>query len=78
MVFTDIRRSTELSESMDPDSYIRLLNHYLESMIMVVDSWGGNILGFAGDALIVVFGALSLIRRPHGTPYAAPLPCSAA
>ncbi len=68
MVFTDIRRSTELSESLDPESYIRLLNHYLESMIMVVDSWGGNILGFAGDALIVVFGAP--IAYPKAARYA--------
>ena len=57
MMFTDIRRSTELSEMMDPEDYINLLNHYLDDMITIVDSWQGNILEFAGDAIISVFGA---------------------
>jgi len=57
MMFTDLRSSTELSEAMEPEAYIRLLNHYLETMILIVDSWQGNILEFAGDAIVCVFGA---------------------
>lgn len=57
MMFTDLRHSTELSEAMDADDYIRLLNHYLDHMITIVDAWQGNILEFAGDAVICVFGA---------------------
>ena len=57
MMFTDLRRSTELSERMDAVDYIRLLNHYLDTMIMIIDSWQGNILSFVGDAIVVVFGA---------------------
>ena len=57
MMFTDIRRSTELSEMMNAEDYINLLNHYLDDMITIVDSWQGNILEFAGDAIISVFGA---------------------
>lgn len=57
MMFTDLRNSTELSEIMDPESYIRLLNHYLEDMIFIIDGWKGNILEFAGDAIVSVFGA---------------------
>lgn len=57
MLFTDLRRSTELSERMEPTDYIRLLNHYLDDMIMIADSWQGNILSFVGDAIVIVFGA---------------------
>lgn len=57
MMFTDLRRSTELSERMDAADYIRLLNHYLDDMITIIDSWQGNILSFVGDAIVVVFGA---------------------
>ena len=42
---------------MEPEAYIRLLNHYLEEMIFIIDSWRGNILEFAGDAVICIFGA---------------------
>ena len=57
MLFSDLRRSTELSELMDAADYIRLLNHYLDDMITIIDSWQGNILSFVGDAIAVVFGA---------------------
>lgn len=57
MLFTDLRSSTELSESMEAEDYIRLLNHYLEQMIFIIDGWRGNILEFAGDAIVCVFGA---------------------
>ena len=57
MMFTDLRSSTELSESMGAEDYIRLLNHYLEQMIFIIDGWQGNILEFAGDSIVCVFGA---------------------
>jgi adenylate cyclase len=57
MMFADLRKSTELSELMDPVNYIRLLNHYFEDMIMIIDSWQGNITSFVGDCLVTVFGA---------------------
>ncbi len=57
MMFADIRHSTELAESMDADDYVKMLNHYLEDMIEIIDSWQGNITGFAGDSIVVVYGA---------------------
>lgn len=57
MMFTDLRNSTELSERIGATDYLRLLNHYLEDMIMIIDSWQGNILEFVGDAIVVVYGA---------------------
>ena len=57
MLFSDLRRSTELSEQMDAVSFIRMLNHYLEEMIEIINAWQGNILEFVGDETVVVFGA---------------------
>ena len=57
IMFTDLRRSTELSEQMDPADFIRMLNHYLGEMIEIINAWQGNILEFVGDAIVVVFGA---------------------
>ena len=57
IMFSDLRRSTELSEQMNPQDFIRMLNHYLEEMIEIINSWQGNILSFVGDAIVVVFGA---------------------
>ena len=57
MMFTDLRRSTELSEMMDPLQFIDMLNHYMCEMIDIINAWQGNILDFVGDAIVVVFGA---------------------
>ncbi|MDO5133227.1 MAG: adenylate/guanylate cyclase domain-containing protein [Eubacteriales bacterium] len=57
ILFSDIRGSTVLSEKMDAVSLIRMLNHYLEEMIEIINSWQGNILDFVGDSIVVVFGA---------------------
>ena len=57
MMFADIRRSTQLSESMNATDFIVMLNHYLEEMIEIINAWQGNILSFVGDAIVTVFGA---------------------
>ena len=57
MMFTDLRRSTELSEQMEPMQFIDMLNHYISEMIEIINAWQGNILDFVGDAIVVVFGA---------------------
>jgi adenylate cyclase len=57
MMFTDLRGSTELSETLSPTDFMSLLNHYLGDMIEIINAWEGNILSFEGDAIVVVFGA---------------------
>ena len=57
MLFMDLRHSTDLSEQMDPVSFLRMLNHFLEEMIEIINAWQGNILDFVGDAIVAVFGA---------------------
>jgi adenylate cyclase len=57
MLFSDLRHSTQLSEEMDPEAFLRMLNHYFGELIEIINAWQGNILGFVGDAIVAVFGA---------------------
>jgi len=57
IMFTDIRGFTSLSESMLPYDLIKMLNNYLEEMILIVQKHKGTILEFIGDAIVAVFGA---------------------
>ncbi|MCR5089579.1 MAG: adenylate/guanylate cyclase domain-containing protein [Oscillospiraceae bacterium] len=57
ILFADLRGSTEISERMDAGDFIRMFNHFLETMIEIINSWQGNILDFVGDEIVVVFGA---------------------
>ena len=57
MMFADLRGSTDLSEKMTAADFIRMLNHFLEDMIEIINAWQGNILEFVGDAIVTVFGA---------------------
>ena len=57
ILFSDLRRSTEISELLDATDFICMLNHYLEDMIEIINAWQGNILDFVGDSIVAVFGA---------------------
>lgn len=74
MMFTDLRGSTELSERMRSADFIRMLNHYFEEMIEIINAWMGNILEFVGDAIVVVFGA----PRPNETAAGDAVACAVA
>jgi adenylate cyclase len=53
--FSDLRGSTRLSDEMDPDNYLALLNKYFECTAAPVIEHGGEILNFIGDGVLGVF-----------------------
>jgi adenylate cyclase len=67
--FSDMRGSTRLSDEMDPDDYLALLNKYFECTAAPVIAHGGEILNFIGDGVLGVFpiegadGAAEAVRR---------------
>jgi class 3 adenylate cyclase len=59
VVFTDLRGSTALADSLDPEAVIGIVNTYLRTMARAVVDRGGIIDKFTGDGLMAIFGAMS-------------------
>jgi class 3 adenylate cyclase len=57
IVFCDIRGYTALSEGRDPREVIALLNKHMTALTRVVYRHHGVINQFAGDAMMILFGA---------------------
>ncbi len=57
ILMTDLRGFTSMCGSMEPESVVALLNHYLEAMTAIITRYGGTIDEFIGDAILVFFGA---------------------
>ena len=56
VVFCDVTGSTALGESTDPEALRALLARYFERMKGMVESHGGSVEKFIGDAVMAVFG----------------------
>ncbi len=56
IMMSDLRGFTSLSETIDPEDMVRLLNRYLERMSKVIMKYDGMIDEFIGDAILTVFG----------------------
>jgi len=57
VLFCDITGSTALGESTDPEALRALLARYFERMKAIVESHGGVVEKFIGDAVMALFGA---------------------
>ena len=75
VVFSDIRGFTSLTEQLEPQVLIDLLNRYYQAMSGVVMAHGGLVNKFGGDSLLAVFGtplnpaedhALRAVRAAEG------------
>jgi class 3 adenylate cyclase/tetratricopeptide (TPR) repeat protein len=56
VLFCDVTGSTSLGESVDPEALRALLARYFERMKRIVESHGGSVEKFIGDAVMAVFG----------------------
>jgi len=57
IMMTDLRGFTALSERLEPEQVVQMLNAYFEIMVDLVLKYNGTVNEFIGDALLVVFGA---------------------
>ena len=62
VLFADMVGFTDLAETLDPEELAHVLNEYLREMTAVAVAEGGTLIDFAGDGLLVIYGA------PNGTP----------
>jgi hypothetical protein len=56
VLFADLTGSTALGERLDPERLRALLSDYFAAMAAVIESWGGVVEKFIGDAVMSVFG----------------------
>jgi len=63
VVFVDIRGFTPMSEKLEPEQVIQVLNEYLDICTKAVFKWNGTLDKFIGDGVMALFGAP--IQQPN-------------
>jgi class 3 adenylate cyclase/tetratricopeptide (TPR) repeat protein len=56
VLFSDVTGSTKLGEQLDPESLRRVMGRYFAEMRTILESHGGTVEKFIGDAVMAVFG----------------------
>jgi predicted ATPase/class 3 adenylate cyclase len=56
ILFCDVTGSTALGERLDPESLRNVMTRYFDEMRAVIESHGGTVEKFIGDAVMAVFG----------------------
>ena len=74
ILMSDIRGFTSLSETMDPEIMVQLLNRYLERMSRIIVKYDGIIDEILGDSILAVFG----VPEKHETDPARAVACAIA
>ncbi len=66
MLFSDIRGFTSMSEKMQPEEVIEMLNEYMTEMSKIIDAHKGVIDKFVGDEIMAIYGAPVPVTNESG------------
>jgi adenylate cyclase len=56
-LFADVRGFTSMTEGMEPQEVITMLNQYMEQATSAIDAEGGIVDKYVGDEIMAIFGA---------------------
>jgi len=56
VMFTDIRNFSALTDSLEPEEIVHLLDSYLQTMVDVIHKHDGTLNKIVGDGLLIFFG----------------------
>ena len=56
-LFLDIENFTTLSEGLEPQEVVRVINVYFDALALVIMGHGGSVDKYEGDAIMALFGA---------------------
>lgn len=56
-MMVDVRGFSHIAETLPPEEVVSILNHYLASVIEVIELHDGMVNEIMGDGLLVIFGA---------------------
>lgn len=54
--FSDVRGFTAMSETMQPEEVVKVINEYLGTQTLLLAEHGGSVNKFVGDATMAIFG----------------------
>lgn len=57
VMMSDLRGFTVISEQMEAQALVSMLNHYLGEMTEIIQKRNGTIIEFIGDGIMAIFGA---------------------
>ncbi|HTE94985.1 MAG TPA: adenylate/guanylate cyclase domain-containing protein [Bradyrhizobium sp.] len=63
--FSDLRGSTAISESIEPDEIIPFLNDYAQASIDAIHDAGGEVLKLIGDGVLAIFTHANMAVAKH-------------
>ncbi len=54
--FSDVRGFTAMSETMQPEQVVNVINEYLGTQSILIEKYGGQVNKYVGDATMALFG----------------------
>lgn len=60
VLFADLQDFTKMSEGLDPEALVNVLNGYFAEMSRAITRHNGHVSKFLGDGILALFGAVTL------------------